>query len=75
MEVKPGYKQTEVGVIPEEWEVEHLATCRDQSRWMARTAECDSTRRYRSSSITRFEVHRDLDATRRIEYFTTTAIR
>jgi type I restriction enzyme S subunit len=21
MEVKPGYKQTEVGVIPEEWEV------------------------------------------------------
>ena len=22
MEVKPGYKQTEVGVIPEEWEVE-----------------------------------------------------
>ena len=24
MEVKPGYKQTEVGVIPEEWEVEPL---------------------------------------------------
>ena len=24
MEVKPGYKQTEVGVIPEEWEVERL---------------------------------------------------
>lgn len=24
MEVKPGYKQTEVGVIPEEWEVKHL---------------------------------------------------
>ena len=22
MEVKPGYKQTEVGVIPEEWDVE-----------------------------------------------------
>ena len=22
MEVKPGYKQTEVGVIPEDWEVE-----------------------------------------------------
>ena len=22
MEVKPGYKQTEVGVIPEEWECE-----------------------------------------------------
>lgn len=26
MEVKPGYKQTEVGVIPEDWEVEPLGT-------------------------------------------------
>src|ERR1035441_8490375 len=26
MEVKPGYKQTEVGVIPEEWEVDSLAS-------------------------------------------------
>ena len=25
MELKPGYKQTEVGVIPEDWEVKHLA--------------------------------------------------
>ena len=25
MEVKPGYKQTEVGVIPEEWDVAALA--------------------------------------------------
>ena len=24
MEVRPGYKQTEVGVIPEDWEVEPL---------------------------------------------------
>ena len=24
MEVKPGYKQTEVGVIPEDWDVEPL---------------------------------------------------
>jgi type I restriction enzyme S subunit len=24
MEVKPGYKQTEVGIIPEEWEVRTL---------------------------------------------------
>lgn len=24
MEVKPGYKQTEVGVIPDDWEVKHL---------------------------------------------------
>lgn len=29
MEVKPGYKQTKVGVIPEEWEVPSLQeTCR-----------------------------------------------
>ena len=27
MEVKPGYKQTEVGVIPEEWEVTSLGRC------------------------------------------------
>ena len=25
MEVKPGYKQTEVGVIPEDWDVEQLS--------------------------------------------------
>ena len=25
MEVKPGYKQTEVGVIPEDWDVAPLA--------------------------------------------------
>ena len=24
MEVKPGYKQTEVGVIPEDWNVMHV---------------------------------------------------
>ena len=30
MEVRPGYKQTEVGVIPEEWEVENLQNvCRE----------------------------------------------
>ena len=28
MEVKPGYKQTEVGVIPEEWEVKPLGKLR-----------------------------------------------
>jgi type I restriction enzyme S subunit len=27
MEVKPGYRQTEVGVIPEEWEVRRLGEC------------------------------------------------
>ena len=30
MEVKPGYKQTEVGVIPEEWEVKPLAEIADK---------------------------------------------
>ena len=29
MEVRPGYKQTEVGVIPEDWEVEPLAELSD----------------------------------------------
>jgi type I restriction enzyme, S subunit len=27
MEVRPGYKQTDVGVIPEEWEVKRLGEC------------------------------------------------
>ena len=30
MEVKPGYKQTEVGVIPEEWEIKPLYTLADK---------------------------------------------
>ena len=34
MEVKPGYKQTEVGVIPEEWEVKPLASIADNDRGM-----------------------------------------
>ena len=29
MEVKPGYKQTEVGVIPEEWEMKPLSELSD----------------------------------------------
>jgi type I restriction enzyme S subunit len=32
MELKPGYKQTDVGVIPEEWEVAVLVDLVDQSR-------------------------------------------
>lgn len=32
MEVKPGYKQTEVGVIPEDWEVESLEQISDPKR-------------------------------------------
>ena len=29
MELKPGYKMTEVGVIPEDWEVKVLGDCSD----------------------------------------------
>lgn len=29
MEVKPGYKQTEIGVIPEDWEIVPLSSCCD----------------------------------------------
>jgi len=32
MEVKPGYKQTEVGVIPEDWDVRHLSEITDPKR-------------------------------------------
>lgn len=32
MEVKPGYKQTEVGVIPEEWEVFSLSELTEPQR-------------------------------------------
>ena len=32
MEVKPGYKQTEVGVIPEEWDVSRLSSLLEQPR-------------------------------------------
>lgn len=32
MEVRAGYKQTEVGVIPEDWEVKELSDLLDQSR-------------------------------------------
>ncbi len=31
MEVRPGYKQTEVGVIPEDWEVVRLGESRSLS--------------------------------------------
>ena len=32
MEVNPGYKQTEVGVIPEDWETADLASITDPNR-------------------------------------------
>ena len=39
MEVKPGYKQTEVGVIPEEWEVAPFGELRQSSDSGAISAE------------------------------------
>ena len=41
MEVKPGYKQTEVGVIPEEWEVQALARAVDPMRITVGIASAD----------------------------------
>ena len=61
MEVKPGYKQTEVGVIPEEWDVEaarrHRATFAtvgkriaqaDYVLTMAVPSSVDASRRWRN---------------------------
>ena len=46
MELRPGYKQTEVGVIPEEWEVKPLGTLLDiVTDCNARPAEFVQTRR------------------------------
>ncbi len=33
MEVRPGYKQTEVGVIPEDWEVRPVGIDVRRSSW------------------------------------------
>ena len=41
MELKPGYKQTEVGVIPEEWEVKLANRC-EQSSTLLDADECYS---------------------------------
>ena len=45
MEVKPGYKQTEVGVIPEDWEVEQLGELVDNPLSAVATTQSN---RYRS---------------------------
>ena len=42
MEVKPGYKQTEVGVIPEEWDVKTLGTVLSKGRLGGNYANQDS---------------------------------
>lgn len=40
--VKPGYKQTEIGIIPEEWEIRPLHTVTDKigdvDHWMPESA-------------------------------------
>ena len=46
MEVRPGYKQTEVGVIPEEWEVETLRRLSRQSRLVGIADHCRCSTRY-----------------------------
>jgi restriction endonuclease S subunit len=37
MEVKPGYKVTEVGVIPEEWNIEPIITCCEYADYRGKT--------------------------------------
>ena len=51
MEVKPGYKQTEVGVIPEEWEVRPLASIADKIMVGIASA---ATHAYRSRGVPMF---------------------
>ena len=41
--MKPGYQQTDVGVIPQEWEVKWLG-CGDDQGWHARNAKLCSFR-------------------------------
>ena len=46
MELKPGYKQTEVGVIPEEWEDRSLlGNVVDRTRWTRYRAHANSIRK------------------------------
>jgi type I restriction enzyme S subunit len=51
MEVRPGYKQTEVGVIPKEWEVKPLATITDKIMVGIASA---ATHAYRTKGIVMF---------------------
>ncbi|HRX60677.1 MAG TPA: restriction endonuclease subunit S [Candidatus Competibacter sp.] len=37
MEVKPGYKLTEVGVIPEDWEIKRIINCCDYADYRGKT--------------------------------------
>jgi type I restriction enzyme S subunit len=47
MKLKPGYKQTEVGVIPEEWQVSHLAgVCSMKSGSGITSADIDQFSQY-----------------------------
>ena len=51
MEVKPGYKQTEVGVIPEDWEVEPLGELVAASRSASSSTDADYVQGRRSVLI------------------------
>ncbi len=51
MELKPGYKQTEVGVIPEEWDVKPLASIADKIMVGIASA---ATHAYRSRGVPMF---------------------
>ena len=77
MEVKPGYKQTEVGVIPEEWDVEPLgelvavrtaaiATALQVAIFDANGVPCSSSQSNivtddRSTSTTSIDDHADVE--------------
>ena len=51
MKIKPGYKQTEVGVIPEDWEVKALASLTE--RIMVGIASA-ATHAYRAKGVPMF---------------------
>jgi type I restriction enzyme, S subunit len=67
MEVKPGYKQTEVGVIPEEWEVDSLGCIGRVIRGSSPRPKGD--RRYYGGNVPRLMVE---DVTRDRKYVTPT---
>jgi type I restriction enzyme S subunit len=67
MEVKPGYKQTEVGVIPEEWNVDSLGSIGRVIRGSSPRPKGD--RRYYGGNVPRLMVE---DVTRDRKYVTPT---
>ncbi len=62
MEVRPGYKQTEVGVIPEDWDVKplgELSTSNGVGRTSMANPEYSRAAVSHSSSITNIESRHD----------------